>query len=94
MSEKSTVCHLTSAHSDGDIRIFRKLAISSAEIQDLLYFPNAKSRLEEECTCNWFPLHSIKVDENDPYCEYRSRRSHKGSSRYLSSSRSRIIKNS
>ena len=48
MSEKSTVCHLTSAHSDGDIRIFRKLAISSAEkYKTYCIVPNAKSRLEE-----------------------------------------------
>jgi len=48
MSKKSIVCHLTSAHSDGDIRIFRKLAVSSAEkYETYCIVPNANSRLEK-----------------------------------------------
>ena len=41
------ICHLTSAHSDGDIRIFHKLAVSAAErYQTYFIVPNGNTRTE------------------------------------------------
>ena len=47
MNKQSVICHLTSAHSDGDIRIFHKLAVSSAERYKTYFIvPNGKTRIE------------------------------------------------
>ncbi len=46
-NKQSTICHLTSAHSDGDIRIFHKLAVSSAERYKTYFIvPNGNTRIE------------------------------------------------
>jgi glycosyltransferase involved in cell wall biosynthesis len=46
-NKQSIICHLTSAHSDGDIRIFHKLACSSAERYKTYFIvPNGNNRIE------------------------------------------------
>ena len=46
-NKQSIICHLTSAHSDGDIRIFHKLAVSSAERYKTYFIvPNGITRNE------------------------------------------------
>ena len=46
-NKQSVICHLTSAHSDGDTRIFHKLAVSCAErYQTYFIVPNGNTRIE------------------------------------------------
>lgn len=46
-NKQAIICHLTSAHADGDIRIFHKLAVSSAERYKTYFIvPNGKTRIE------------------------------------------------
>lgn len=48
-SERIKICHLTSAHADGDIRIFHKECVSLAEAGNDVHLvvPNSKSRTEK-----------------------------------------------
>ena len=50
-NKQSVICHLTSAHSDGDTRIFHKLAVSCAErYQTYFIVPNGNTRIENNVT--------------------------------------------
>ena len=48
MNKKPVVCHVTSAHPEGDIRVFHKMCVSMAdEFNLILIVPNAKNRREK-----------------------------------------------
>lgn len=49
MSQSIKICHLTSAHPDGDVRIFHKQCVSLAEAgyETYLIVPNSKTRKEK-----------------------------------------------
>lgn len=48
MNKKPIVCHVTSAHPEGDIRVFHKMCVSMAdEFNLILIVPNAKNRREK-----------------------------------------------
>ncbi len=48
MNKKPVVCHVTSAHPEGDIRVFHKMCVSMAdEFNLILIVPNAKNRQEK-----------------------------------------------
>src|SRR5688500_19001521 len=48
MSKPVKVVHITSAHADGDVRIFHKecVSLSAAGFETFLLIPNAESRIE------------------------------------------------
>ena len=47
MKTKPSICHITSAHPEGDIRVFHKMCVSMAdEFNITLIIPNAKNRNE------------------------------------------------
>ena len=48
MNKKPIICHVTSAHPEGDIRVFHKMCVSMAdEFNLILIVPNAKNRQEK-----------------------------------------------
>lgn len=57
-SKKIKICHLTSAHADGDIRIFHKECVSLAESGNEVHLiiPNTTSRTEKGVTIHSFEL--------------------------------------
>lgn len=58
MNRKIKICHMTSAHPDGDIRIFHKECVSLAEAghEVHLVIPNSISRVEKEVHIHSFKL--------------------------------------
>jgi len=48
MRNKPVICHVTSAHPEGDIRVYHKMCVSMAnEFKIVLIIPNAKNRTED-----------------------------------------------
>ena len=48
MKDKPIICHVTSAHPEGDIRVYHKMCVSMAdEFKVVLIIPNAISRKED-----------------------------------------------
>ena len=48
MINKPIICHVTSAHPEGDIRVYHKMCVSMAnEFKIVLIIPNAKNRTED-----------------------------------------------
>ncbi|MBK9192777.1 MAG: glycosyltransferase family 4 protein [Crocinitomicaceae bacterium] len=58
MSEKIKICHVTSAHNDGDVRIFHKECVSLAENGFEVYHlvPNSTTRIEKGVQIISFPF--------------------------------------
>lgn len=58
MSKPLRICHLTSVHKDGDIRIFHKMAKSMAHFYEVhVVVPNTQTRIQDGVQ-----IHSFKAD--------------------------------
>ena len=71
MSKQLRICHLTSVHLDGDIRIFHKMAKTMAqEFEVHLVVPNTDSRLQDGVHIHSFPAQTQVRSKRIQYTVY------------------------